>query len=104
MKTAAQLISSESEHRPSRVLPQEHPDAIRQKAHSSKTVNQRRYLDAIEQNDIVFGIGPREPVNLPGDGAGRVVSPRKRVTGVILARPAVEAGEKIGFCRDLQER
>src|SRR2546423_968691 len=71
-----------------------------------KTVNQRRYLDAIEQNDIVFGIGPA------GTGKTYLAMAQavsfllaKRVTRIILARPAVEAGEKLGFLPgDLAEK
>ena len=63
-----------------------------------KTINQRRYLEAIERNDLVFGIGPA--------GTGKTylavamaVSAliTKRVSRIILTRPAVEAGEKLGF-------
>src|SRR5216110_3431246 len=63
-----------------------------------KTVNQRRYLEAIERNDMVFGIGPA--------GTGKTylavamaVSAlmNKQVNRIILARPAVEAGERLGF-------
>ena len=71
-----------------------------------KTVNQRRYLDAIEQNDIVFGIGPA------GTGKTYLAMAQavsfllaKRVNRIILARPAVEAGEKLGFLPgDLAEK
>jgi phosphate starvation-inducible protein PhoH and related proteins len=71
-----------------------------------KSVNQRRYLDAIEQNDIVFGIGPA------GTGKTYLAMAQavafllaKKVTRIILARPAVEAGEKLGFLPgDLQEK
>jgi phosphate starvation-inducible PhoH-like protein len=63
-----------------------------------KTVNQRRYLEAIERNDLVFGVGPA--------GTGKTylavamaVSAylSKRVSRIILTRPAVEAGERLGF-------
>jgi len=71
-----------------------------------KTVNQRRYLDAIDQHDIVFGIGPA------GTGKTYLAMAQavsfllaKKVTRIILARPAVEAGEKLGFLPgDLQEK
>jgi phosphate starvation-inducible protein PhoH and related proteins len=71
-----------------------------------KTVNQRRYLDSIEQNDIVFGIGPA------GTGKTYLAMAQavaflvaKKVSRIILARPAVEAGEKLGFLPgDLQEK
>ncbi|HZP47454.1 MAG TPA: PhoH family protein [Vicinamibacterales bacterium] len=73
---------------------------------SPKTVNQRRYLDAIEQNDVVFGIGPA------GTGKTYLAMAQavaflvaKKVNRIILARPAVEAGEKLGFLPgDLQEK
>jgi len=63
-----------------------------------RTINQRRYLEAIERNDLVFGVGPA--------GTGKTylavamaVSAllNKRVARIILTRPAVEAGEKLGF-------
>jgi len=71
-----------------------------------KSVNQRRYLDAIEQDDIVFGIGPA------GTGKTYLAMAQavaflvaKKVNRIILARPAVEAGEKLGFLPgDLQEK
>src|SRR5438477_1215992 len=71
-----------------------------------KTVNQRRYLDSIDQHDIVFGIGPA------GTGKTYLAMAQavaclvaKKVSRIILARPAVEAGEKLGFLPgDLQEK
>ena len=71
-----------------------------------KTVNQRKYLDAIDQHDIVFGIGPA------GTGKTYLAMAQavaflvaKKVSRIILARPAVEAGEKLGFLPgDLQEK
>src|SRR3954468_23004153 len=63
-----------------------------------KSLNQRRYLDAIETHDMVFGIGPA--------GTGKTYLAvamaisallSKRVNRIILARPAVEAGERLGF-------
>jgi phosphate starvation-inducible PhoH-like protein len=71
-----------------------------------KTVNQRRYVDAIERNDLVFGVGPA--------GTGKTylavamaVSAllNKRVSRIVLTRPAVEAGERLGFLPgNLQEK
>jgi phosphate starvation-inducible PhoH-like protein len=63
-----------------------------------KSVNQRRYLEAIERNDMVFGIGPA--------GTGKTYLAvamaisaliNKQVSRIILTRPAVEAGERLGF-------
>ena len=71
-----------------------------------KSVNQRRYLDAIEQFDIVFGVGPAgtgKTYLAMAQAVSYLVS--KKVSRVILARPAVEAGEKLGFLPgDLQEK
>jgi phosphate starvation-inducible PhoH-like protein len=71
-----------------------------------KSVNQKKYLDAIDQHDVVFGIGPA------GTGKTYLAMAQavayltsKRVRRIILARPAVEAGEKLGFLPgDLQEK
>jgi phosphate starvation-inducible PhoH-like protein len=63
-----------------------------------KSLNQRRYVEAIRQNDIVFGIGP--------GGTGKTFLAvamaltyllEKSVSRIILTRPAVEAGERLGF-------
>src|SRR5215218_7156178 len=71
-----------------------------------KTINQRRYLDAIEANDIVFGIGPAgtgKTYLAMAQAVSYLVA--KKVSRIILARPAVEAGEKLGFLPgDLQEK
>jgi len=71
-----------------------------------KTVNQRRYLDAIDQHDIVFGIGPAgtgKTYLAMAQAVSYLVA--KKVSRIILARPAVEAGEKLGFLPgDLQEK
>ncbi len=63
-----------------------------------KSVNQRRYLDAIENNDMVFGIGPAgtgKTYLAVAMAISALIS--KRVNRIILARPAVEAGERLGF-------
>jgi phosphate starvation-inducible protein PhoH and related proteins len=71
-----------------------------------KTLNQRRYLDAIEANDIVFGVGPAgtgKTYLAMAQAVAYLVN--KKVSRIILARPAVEAGEKLGFLPgDLQEK
>jgi phosphate starvation-inducible PhoH-like protein len=71
-----------------------------------KSINQRRYLESIETHDIVFGVGPA------GTGKTYLAMSEavsyltdKKVRRIILARPAVEAGEKLGFLPgDLQEK
>ncbi|MGH9822650.1 MAG: PhoH family protein [Blastocatellia bacterium] len=73
---------------------------------SARSANQRRYVEAIEKYDMVFGIGPA--------GTGKTYLAvamgiqalwQKRVNRIILARPAVEAGEKLGFLPgDLQDK
>jgi len=71
-----------------------------------KSVTQRRYLDAIDQHDIVFGIGPAgtgKTYLAMAQAVSYLVA--KKVSRIILARPAVEAGEKLGFLPgDLQEK
>ena len=71
-----------------------------------KTVMQRRYLEAIDQADLVFGVGPAGTGKTYLAMAQAVSSLlAKRVSRIILARPAVEAGEKLGFLPgDLQEK
>jgi len=71
-----------------------------------KTPTQRRYLEAIDSSDLVFGVGPA------GTGKTYLAMAQavsallaKRVSRILLARPAVEAGEKLGFLPgDLQEK
>ncbi len=63
-----------------------------------KSLNQRRYLDAIESHDMVFGIGPAgtgKTYLAVAMAISALIS--KRVNRIILARPAVEAGERLGF-------
>ncbi|HVG17885.1 MAG TPA: PhoH family protein [Blastocatellia bacterium] len=73
---------------------------------TARSANQRRYIEAIEKNDIVFGIG------VAGTGKTYLAVAmavqalmQKRVNRIVLARPAVEAGEKLGFLPgDLQDK
>jgi phosphate starvation-inducible PhoH-like protein len=63
-----------------------------------KTVNQRCYLEAIERHDLVFGIGPAGTGKTYLAVAMAVAALiGKQVTRIILTRPAVEAGERLGF-------
>jgi len=71
-----------------------------------RSINQRRYVEAIEQSDMVFGIGPA--------GTGKtylavahaaMLLERGMVERIILSRPAVEAGERLGFLPgDMKEK
>lgn len=63
-----------------------------------RSINQRRYLEAIEKNDMVFGVGPA--------GTGKTylavamavsAMNAKKISRIVLVRPAVEAGERLGF-------
>jgi len=74
------------------------PRTLGKKTISPKSLNQRLYVDAIKRHDMVFGIGP--------SGTGKTYLAvamavdallTRSVTRIILARPAVEAGERLGF-------
>lgn len=71
-----------------------------------KTFGQKRYVDAIRKNDIVFGIGPAGTGKTYLAMAMAITSLfNKTVKRIILTRPAVEAGEKLGFLPgDLEEK
>src|SRR6188508_1610903 len=106
VKTAAQLMSQDSDVELRDYFVRGATRSAGRRQVAPKSVNQRRYLDAIEQHDIVFGIGPA--------GTGKTYLAmaqavsyllQKKVMRIILARPAVEAGEKLGFLPgDLQEK
>lgn len=72
--------------------------SARKKIISPKSLAQKTYIDAIRANDVVFGIGPA--------GTGKTYLAmamavsflmKKEVSRIVLVRPAVEAGEKLGF-------
>lgn len=72
----------------------------------AKTVNQQRYLDAMRDNDLVFGLGPAGTGKTYLAVAAAVhMLKHHRTRKVILCRPAVEAGERLGFLPgDLQQK
>ena len=76
------------------------------KAIAPKTANQRKYIDAIQSHDLTFGIGPAGTGKSYLSVAMAVQSLfAKQVDRIILTRPAVEAGEKLGFLPgDLQDK
>ena len=106
VKTAAQLISQDEGVALSEYFAKGAARTSGKRQVMPKSVNQRRYLEAIEQRDIVFGIGPA------GTGKTYLAMAQavayllaKRVSRIILARPAVEAGESLGFLPgDLQAK
>ena len=70
----------------------------------AKTVGQKRYLDQIKQNTIVFGVGPAGTTYLAVAMAVTALK-NKQCSRIILTRPAVEAGEKLGYLPgDLQTK
>lgn len=70
----------------------------RKRVIAPKSVNQKRYVDAIKKHDIVFGIGPAGTGKTYLAIAAAVAAlQRKEVERIVLTRPAVEAGEKLGF-------
>ncbi|WP_235567508.1 PhoH family protein [Microbacterium sp. Root280D1] len=95
--SSARLLRNDGGPRPSEVL----GEAIlstRGKVIRPKTLGQKEYVDAIEENTIVFGIGPAGTGKTYLAMAKAVQAlQRKEVTRIILTRPAVEAGERLGF-------
>src|SRR3978361_2482578 len=72
--------------------------SARGRAGRAKTLGQKEYVDAIDQNTIVFGIGPAGTGKTYLAMAKAVQSlQRKEVERIILTRPAVEAGERLGY-------
>jgi phosphate starvation-inducible PhoH-like protein len=106
VRTAAQLVAQDDSVELSDYFLRSATKTSGKRQVVPKSVNQKKYLDAIEQYDIVFGIGPA------GTGKTYLAMAQavsfllaKRVSRIILARPAVEAGEKLGFLPgDLQEK
>ena len=72
----------------------------------TKTLGQKKYVDAIDENTVVFGIGPAGTGKTYLAVAKAVTALKsKKVSRIILTRPAVEAGEKLGFLPgDLQNK
>jgi phosphate starvation-inducible PhoH-like protein len=106
VKTAGQLVAQDETVELSDYFLRSAAKSAGKRQVVPKSITQKRYLDAIEQHDIVFGIGPA------GTGKTYLAMAQavsfllaKRVSRIILARPAVEAGEKLGFLPgDLQEK
>jgi len=80
--------------------------SARKKAIQARTENQQKYVQAIKDNDIVFGMGPAGTGKTYLAMAMAIAALRNgEVERLILTRPAVEAGEKLGFLPgDLQDK
>jgi len=106
VKTAAQIVADQPQVELQEFFLKGATRAAGRRQVVPKSVTQRRYLEAIDGFDIVFGVGPA------GTGKTYLAMAQavsyllaKRVSRIILARPAVEAGEKLGFLPgDLQEK
>ncbi|WP_155053740.1 PhoH family protein [Streptomyces blattellae] len=97
MLRASENGESDGEETPAEVLTQNILSS-RGRTIRPKTLNQKRYVDAIDKHTIVFGIGPA------GTGKTYLAMAKavqalqsKQVNRIILTRPAVEAGERLGF-------
>lgn len=79
---------------------------LKRKSIVPKNINQKNYLKAVLENDVVFGVGPAGTGKTYLAVAAALKLLRdKRVERVVLTRPAVEAGEALGFLPgDLQEK
>ncbi|TSD62393.1 PhoH family protein [Aeromicrobium piscarium] len=91
------MLRTETQERPAEVLSLNILSS-RGRTIRPKTLNQKRYVDAIDKHTIVFGIGPA------GTGKTYLAMAKavqalqaKEVTRIILTRPAVEAGERLGY-------
>jgi phosphate starvation-inducible PhoH-like protein len=98
MEIATRLLRDNPEATLTEFFSQGRVKAAPGKAITPKTLNQRLYIEAIRSHDLIFAIGPA--------GTGKTYLAvamavaflnEKQVSRIILARPAVEAGEKLGF-------
>jgi phosphate starvation-inducible PhoH-like protein len=91
------MTAEAGELRPAEVLTQNILSS-RGKTIRPKTLNQKRYVDAIDAHTVVFGIGPAGTGKTYLAMAKAVAALQdKRVNRIILTRPAIEAGERLGF-------
>jgi phosphate starvation-inducible PhoH-like protein len=91
------MLRAETEERPAEVLSL-NILSNRGRSIRPKTLNQKRYVDAIDKHTITFGIGPAgtgKTYLAVAKGVQALQS--KQVNRIILSRPAVEAGERLGF-------
>lgn len=98
LKSIIRIISEDESQSLRGVMARSAPVLVGKRTLTPKTLNQKLYLDAIEKNDLVFGIGPAGTgkTYLAVSMAVRALID-KRVARIVLTRPAVEAGERLGF-------
>jgi phosphate starvation-inducible protein PhoH and related proteins len=97
VKQTIRMIQADEGERPSDVL-SEALITHRGRTIRPKTLGQKRYLDAIKANTVIFGIGPAGTgKTYLAMGAAVQALRSKQVNRLILTRPAVEAGERLGF-------
>lgn len=97
IRRSASMVAENSSARPADILSQSILSS-RGKSIRPKTLGQKAYVDAIDNNTIVFGIGPAGTGKTYLAMAKAVQAlQRKEISRIILTRPAVEAGERLGF-------
>jgi phosphate starvation-inducible protein PhoH and related proteins len=97
VKQTIRMIRADEDERPSEVL-SEALITHRGRTIRPKTLGQKRYLDALKANTVTFGIGPAGTgKTYLAMGAAVQALRAKQVNRLILTRPAVEAGERLGF-------
>jgi Phosphate starvation-inducible protein PhoH, predicted ATPase len=95
--SSARIMRADANASPADVLSQAIITA-RGKSIRPKTLGQKQYVDAIDENTIVFGIGPAGTGKTYLAMAKAVQAlQRKEVNRIILSRPAIEAGERLGY-------
>jgi phosphate starvation-inducible PhoH-like protein len=97
VERSIRMLREESRERPADVLTT-NIISTRGRTIRPKTLNQKRYVDAIDEHTVVFGIGPAGTGKTYLAMAKAVAALQaKQVSRIVLTRPAVEAGERLGF-------
>ena len=97
IRRSASMVAANNSARPAEILSQSILSS-KGKSIRPKTLGQKAYVDAIDNNTIVFGIGPAGTGKTYLAMAKAVQAlQRKEISRIILTRPAVEAGERLGF-------
>ncbi len=98
LKSVIRIVSEDNSITLRQVVTEPRKFQVGKRNVSPKTLNQKIYMDAIDRHDMVFGIGPAGTgkTYLAVSMAVRELL-AKRVSRIVLTRPAVEAGERLGF-------